>query len=146
MTGAVDLAARVAAGATTAVSITEDTIRAADAAADLNAFISLDESSVRKRAADVDAGGSGPLLGVPIALKDLIDHEGRVTTCGSGFYRESAVRSATVVERIERAGGIVIGRTGLHEFAFGFSSENDWFGPVRNPWDPGTSAGGSSGG
>jgi aspartyl-tRNA(Asn)/glutamyl-tRNA(Gln) amidotransferase subunit A len=51
-----------------------------------------------------------------------------------------------VVRRLEDAGAIIIGRTGLHEFAFGFSSENDWFGPVRNPWDTDTSPGGSSGG
>ena len=83
---------------------------------------------------------------MPVALKDLIDHEGRVTTAGSGFYRETPDRSATIVDRIEAAGGIIIGRTGLHEFAFGFSSENPWSGPVRNPWDPTTSPGGSSGG
>jgi Asp-tRNA(Asn)/Glu-tRNA(Gln) amidotransferase A subunit family amidase len=83
---------------------------------------------------------------VPIALKDLIDEAGVATTAGSSFLREIATRSAPVVERLERAGAVVIGRTGLHEFAYGFSSENDWWGPVRNPWDPGTSPGGSSGG
>ncbi len=50
------------------------------------------------------------------------------------------------VERLEAAGGVIIGRTGLHEFAFGFSSENPWFGPVRNPWNTDQSPGGSSGG
>lgn len=89
---------------------------------------------------------AGPLSGVPIALKDLIDHAGRVTTCGSAFYRETPARSATAVERLEDSGATIIGRTGLHEFAFGFSSENPHFGPVRNPWDPSTSPGGSSGG
>jgi len=88
----------------------------------------------------------GPLAGVPIALKDLIDHEGRVTTCGSAFYRETPSSTATVVRRLEAAGGVIVGRTGLHEWAFGFSSENPHFGPVRNPWDPDTSTGGSSGG
>jgi Asp-tRNA(Asn)/Glu-tRNA(Gln) amidotransferase A subunit family amidase len=117
----------------------------------LNAFTDVDAARALQRAASLDAtvasgGDPGPLAGVPVALKDLIDHAGRVTTCGSGFYRETPDRSATVVERIEAAGGIVIGRTGLHEFAFGFSSENPWFGPVRNPWDPATSPGGSSGG
>lgn len=88
----------------------------------------------------------GPLAGVPIAIKDLIDQAGVTTTCGSSFYRHRAAASATVVGRLEAAGAIIIGRTGLHEFAFGFSSENDWFGPVRNPWDGKTSPGGSSGG
>ncbi len=89
---------------------------------------------------------SGPLSGVPIAIKDLIDHAGRVTTLGSAFYRETPTITATAIQRLEDAGTAVIGRTGLHEFAFGFSSENAHFGPVRNPWDPETSPGGSSGG
>ena len=88
----------------------------------------------------------GPLQGLPVAVKDLIDQEGRLTTCGSAFYRETPNRSASAVSRLESGGATIIGRTGLHEFAFGFSSENPHFGPVRNPWDPATSAGGSSGG
>jgi aspartyl-tRNA(Asn)/glutamyl-tRNA(Gln) amidotransferase subunit A len=83
---------------------------------------------------------------MPIGLKDLLDHEGRITTAGSAFYRHTADRSSPVVSRLEAAGAVIVGRTGLHEFAFGFSSENPHFGPVRNPWDTGTSAGGSSGG
>lgn len=97
---------------------------------------------------DVVAGDpdAGPLGGLPVALKDLIDHKGRITTCGSAFYRENPARSASTVSRLEAAGAVIIGRTGLHEFAFGFSSENPHFGAVRNPWDPATSTGGSSGG
>ncbi|MEX1037531.1 MAG: amidase [Acidimicrobiia bacterium] len=88
----------------------------------------------------------GPLRGVPVALKDLIDQSGKVTTCGSAFYRNTPARTAPAVSRLEAAGAEIIGRTGLHEFAFGFSSENPHFGPVRNPWDAATSPGGSSGG
>lgn len=118
---------------------------------ELNAFVEIDREGALERADSVDAGlraGSpaGPLCGVPIALKDLIDHAGHVTTAGSAFYRHGATVSATVVRRLEAAGAIIIGRTGLHEFAFGFSSENPWFGPVRNPWDRDLSPGGSSGG
>ena len=121
---------------------------------ELNAYTEIaDEAMVRAEAIDdawsdgrVAGTDPGPLAGVPIAVKDLIDQAGVVTTCGSGFYRHRAERSATVVRRLEDAGAIIIGRTGLHEFAFGFSSENDWFGPVRNPWDTDTSPGGSSGG
>ena len=106
----------------------------------LNAFTFVDDEAVEK------AGSGGPLAGVPIGLKDLIDQRGRVTTCGSAFYRETAERSAPLVERLEAAGAVIVGRTGLHEWAFGFSSENPHFGPVRNPWDLETSTGGSSGG
>lgn len=88
----------------------------------------------------------GLLSGVPIAVKDLIDQAGRTTTAGSAFYRHDADTTAPALARLEAAGAVAIGRTGLHEFAFGFSSENPWFGPVRNPWNPDLSPGGSSGG
>ena len=114
---------------------------------DLNAFTELDPEGALCRADLVDAGSrAGSLAGVPIALKDLIDHAGHVTTAGSAFYRKDAAVSAPVVERLEAAGAIIMGRTGLDEFAYGGSSENPWFGVVRNPWDRNLSPGGSSGG
>ena len=116
----------------------------------LNAFTQIDDEAALTRADQLDEVASGdpvgPLAGMPIGIKDLIDHEGRITTAGSAFYRHEADRSSPVVTRLEAAGAVVIGRTGLHEFAFGFSSENPHFGPVRNPWDTDTSPGGSSGG
>ena len=118
---------------------------------EINAFTLIDDERALERAAGIDATiqrgeYAGPLAGVPVALKDLINQEGHTTTCGSAFYREEASTSATCVQRLEDAGAVIIGRTGLHEFAFGFSSENPHFGPVRNPWDTATSPGGSSGG
>jgi len=104
-----------------------------------NIFTSIEEPTISN-------DGTGSLAGTPVALKDLIDQAGRVTTCGSAFYRETPDRTAPAVRRLEDAGATVIGRTGLHEFAFGFSSENPHFGPVRNPWNPARSTGGSSGG
>ena len=117
----------------------------------LNAFTSIDDHGALERAAEIDraagaGGATGVLSGIPIALKDLIDQADRTTTAGSAFYRKTPRRSATCVEAIEDAGGVIIGRTGLHEFAFGFSSENPHWGAVRNPWDTNTSTGGSSGG
>lgn len=117
----------------------------------VNAFTFLDEERALERADEIDARLArddevGPLAGVPIALKDLIDHEGRATTSGSAFYAKIATKTAACVQRLEDAGAVVIGRTNLHEWAFGFNSENEHWGPVRNPWDLTTSAGGSSGG
>jgi aspartyl-tRNA(Asn)/glutamyl-tRNA(Gln) amidotransferase subunit A len=83
---------------------------------------------------------------VPIAVKDIIDHAGRVTTCGSAFYRGLATVTAPSLQALLDAGAVAIGRAGLHEWAFGFSSENPHWGVIRNPWDPTTSPGGSSGG
>ena len=139
-------------GARTARQVVEQYLEAAERLDPaLNAFVEIDRVGALERADSVDArlgagGGAGMLCGVPVALKDLIDQAGYVTTAGSAFYRNRAMVSATVVRRLEDAGAIIIGRTGLHEFAFGFSSENPWFGPVRNPWDRDLSPGGSSGG
>lgn len=113
---------------------------AAARADDTNSFIEVDESVLEV------APRPGPLAGVPLAVKDLIDHAGHTTTAGSAFYRHHAQSSAPAISRLERAGAVVVGRTNLHEFAFGFSSENPWFGPVLNPWDRTLAAGGSSGG
>ncbi|HET9268033.1 MAG TPA: amidase [Vicinamibacterales bacterium] len=117
-----------------------------------NAFISvraeearLDAKTAdRERASGVDRG---PLHGIPISLKDLIDEAGRVTTAASKVLadRVPAV-DAPVVARLRHAGAVVIGRTNLHEFALGTTSEDSAFGPVRNPADLTRSAGGSSGG
>lgn len=117
----------------------------------LNITTLIDEERALARAEELDRlVGSGvdpgPLAGVPVALKDIIDHAGRPTTCGSNFYREIPERSAKVVDRLEAAGAVIVTRTGMHEFAYGFSSENEWTGPVRNPLDPMLSTGGSSGG
>ncbi len=117
----------------------------------LNAFTHLQTAEAAADASRLDAAlaageDPGPLTGAVIALKDLIDEEGQITTAGSSFYRRKANTSATIVSRLHEAGAVILGRTGLHEFAYGFSSENDWFGPVRNPWDQETSPGGSSGG
>lgn len=102
-------------------------------------------TAIHAHAVDMEPA-AGPLAGVPIAVKDLIDHAGATTTAGSAFYRHTATVTAPALARMEEAGAVVVGRTNLHEFAYGFSSENAWFGPVRNPWDRTLSAGGSSGG
>lgn len=113
---------------------------AAARADDTNSFIEVDETVL-----DLDVR-PGPLAGIPVAVKDLIDQAGHTTTAGSAFYRYQAQATAPAIGRLEQAGAVVVGRTNLHEFAFGFSSENPWFGPVLNPWDHSLSTGGSSGG
>lgn len=148
---AVGVARDVRSGAATAVATVTAALERIEAAHHLNAFTRLDSDRALARAEAIDhaiAAGTnpGPLAGVPVALKDLIDQEGLVTTAGSSFLVEPATADAPVVRRLNANGAVIIGRTGLHEFAYGFSSENDWWGPVRNPWDSSTSPGGSSGG
>ena len=148
---ALEIAHRVRVGELSAQELTADTLNALHhRQADLNATTLIDEQALvkaRELDARVAAGEDpGPLCGVPVVLKDVINQAGLPTTCGSAFYRIVPEHSAPVVQRLEAAGAVIVARAGLHEFAFGFSSENQWFGPIRNPHDPTTSPGGSSGG
>lgn len=117
-----------------------------------HAFIRVDEDRARRAAAAADtelAQGTdrGPLHGLPISLKDLIDIEGEPTTAASRVFADRlATRDATVTTRLKAAGAVLIGKTNLHEFALGTTSEDSAYGPVLHPLDLSRSAGGSSGG
>jgi len=118
----------------------------------LNAFITVTEKQARARAQALDrelAAGvdRGPLHGIPIAHKDLISTKGIRTTSGSKLFRDYIPDAdAPVVERLESAGAVMVGKTGLHELAYGVTSDNPHFGTIRNPCDPSRTPGGSSGG
>ena len=89
----------------------------------------------------------GPLHGVPLALKDLIDTAGVPTTAGSALFKDRIpTQDAEVMRRLTAAGAVLLGKQNLHEFAYGGSSMISYFGEVHNPWDPAHIAGGSSGG
>ena len=118
----------------------------------LNAFITVTADAARHRAIELDrefARGidRGPLHGIPIAHKDLMWTRGVLTTSGSKLYADFVPdRDAVVVEKLDRAGAVSLGKTGLHELAYGVTSENPHFGVIRNPRDLERSPGGSSGG
>ena len=119
---------------------------------DLNAFVSVLQDSARKKAKDIDKRVKytqpvGPLAGAVIAIKDNINISGQKTTCASKIL-ESFISpyNATVIEKLESADAILIGKTNLDEFAMGSSNENSAFGPVRNPHNKQKVPGGSSGG
>ena len=133
--------------------LTEETLRrVADANPRLNAFLTVTEAAARARAAVLDdelARGldRGPLHGIPIAHKDNIFTRGVRTTGGSKIFADFVPDyDATIVSQLNDAGANVIGKTGLHEFAYGITSNNPHFGAIRNPWDPERVPGGSSGG
>lgn len=119
---------------------------------EMHAFITIlaEEALAQASLADADIGAGrhrGPLHGVPISLKDLIDVAGIPTTAASRVRAGTvAARDAVVVTRLRRAGAVIVGKCNLHEFAFGTTSEESAFGRTRNPVDPSRSPGGSSGG
>ena len=118
----------------------------------LNAFITVASESALAEARGAErelfrGRRRGALHGMPVALKDNIWTRNLRTTMGSTILREFVPsEDATVVRRLRRAGAIVLGKTNLHEFAYGVTSENPHYGAVRNPWKPERIAGGSSGG
>jgi aspartyl-tRNA(Asn)/glutamyl-tRNA(Gln) amidotransferase subunit A len=89
----------------------------------------------------------GPLHGIPVALKDVFETKGIRTTCGSLLFAQNVpARDSAVAERLASAGAVLVGKTAMHELAYGVTSSNPHFGSVRNPWDPDRVPGGSSGG
>jgi aspartyl-tRNA(Asn)/glutamyl-tRNA(Gln) amidotransferase subunit A len=118
----------------------------------LNAFITVtaEAALAEARAAEIEISRGewrGPLHGIPIAIKDLIDTAGTRTTAASGLYQNRIpTEDAEVVRRLRLAGAVILGKNNLHEFAYGGSSLVSFFGDVHNPWNIGHIAGGSSGG
>jgi aspartyl-tRNA(Asn)/glutamyl-tRNA(Gln) amidotransferase subunit A len=118
----------------------------------LNAFILVMADQARRQARDADrdlAEGRdrGPLQGVPVSIKDLFDLAGTPTTAASRVREHHrAAADAAAVARLRQAGAVFIGKTNLHEFAFGTTNEDSAYGPARNPYDRSRSPGGSSGG
>lgn len=148
-----EITGRIARGELKSERLTEECLaRIAALNPKLNAFITVtaDEALAQARRADQDIAAGrhhGPLHGIPVSLKDLIDQEGVTTTAGSLVRKNCvATKDAVVTKRLRTAGCVFVGKTNLHEFAFGTTSEDSGFGPVRNPHDDSRSPGGSSGG
>ncbi len=118
----------------------------------LRSFITVTAGYALERARVADAElrtgrDRGPLHGIPIAVKDLFATRGVLTTAGSKVFANLVPEyDSTTVERLEKAGAVMLGKLNMHELAYGITSANPYFGAVRNPWNPEHSPGGSSGG
>ena len=149
MTTIAEITEKITRGETSARTEVEAALNAAEKLNDeLNAFLEIDRAGALKRADAIDQKrGSGPLNGIPVAIKDNICVRGMQTSCGShilGPYKPPY--NATAIDRLLDAGAVIIGKTNCDEFAMGSSNENSAFGPVKNPWDTSRVPGGSSGG
>ncbi len=118
---------------------------------DLNCFISVTEEAAISKAQEIDneisKGVIKPLSGLPIAQKDIFCTKGVKTSCGSKMLDNFiSPYDATVIEKLNNAGTIMLGKTNMDEFAMGSSNETSFYGPVKNPWDKDYVPGGSSGG
>ena len=118
---------------------------------ELNAFITVDAERSLSDARTADrrraAGEGGPLLGIPVAHKDIFCTQGMLTTCGSRMLANFvSPYDAHVIEQFGKAGAVMLGKTNMDEFAMGSSNESSYFGPVCNPWLKSAAPGGSSGG
>jgi amidase len=117
----------------------------------LNAVVTLNERALDDaRALDdriAKGGDAGPLVGLPVGIKDVTEVQGLRTTYGSPLYKDHVpTEDALVVKRFRKAGAVILGKTNTPEFAAGGNTFNDVFGRTRNPWDPSRGAGGSTGG
>ncbi len=148
-----DLLAKLNALELTSVEVTRaflDRIEAHDH--QIGAFLCVDAEVALRQAADVDrrrksGAPIGPLGGLPVAIKDLLATEGDVTRCASRILQEfRPPYSATVVEKLRAADGVILGKTNMDEFAMGGSTENSAYQLTRNPWNTSRIPGGSSGG
>ena len=148
-----EIAKRLASREISAVELAQDTLARIDAGRELNAFLHVDADLTLAEARQADAwrdaglAESKPLLGVPIAHKDIFVTRGWRSTAGSKILANyQSPFDATVVENLRAAGMVCVGKLNCDEFAMGSSNENSAFGPVKNPWDTTRIPGGSSGG
>jgi aspartyl-tRNA(Asn)/glutamyl-tRNA(Gln) amidotransferase subunit A len=144
---------RLRAGDVTSEQVTEECLQRIEADnRRLNAFITVMADDARRRAREADAElaagrDRGALHGVPVSIKDLFDVRGVPTTAASRVRDgHVAERDAPAIAHLLQAGAVLVGKTNLHEFAFGTTNEDSAFGAARNPHDPARSPGGSSGG
>jgi len=147
-----ELSTRLSRGECSSLDIVNDLLTAIDAVdSKVGAYLTLDRNSALEQARAADAarasGKDHPMLGIPVAIKDLLNVKGQPCTCSSKILEGyTAPYDATVIARLRDAGAVLLGRVNMDEFAMGSSTENAALGKTSNPWNLGHVPGGSSGG
>ncbi|MCU0857636.1 MAG: Asp-tRNA(Asn)/Glu-tRNA(Gln) amidotransferase subunit GatA [Pontiellaceae bacterium] len=148
----VELSGMLERGECTSVEIVSDVLAAIDARdGKINAYLTIDRESALAQAEAADraraVGKTGPLLGIPLAIKDLLNVKGQPCTCSSKILEGyTAPYDATAITKLREAGAVFLGRVNMDEFAMGSSTESSAFKKTRNPWNTDCVPGGSSGG
>ena len=150
---ALELSEKIKAGRITVREAAEAALRRAkDVEPAINSYVTIDEESVYRQAEAVqkriDSGElTGPLAGVPVAIKDNMCIKGELTTCSSRMLSNfKPTYTAQAVENMKKAGVVIIGKTNMDEFAMGSTTETPYYGPTKNPHNTAHVPGGSSGG
>ncbi len=150
---AVEIGRKIREKELTAVEATQAVLDQIDRVEDtVHAYVTVDKEGALKKAAEIhkkieNGELTGPLAGVPVAIKDNMCTEGMLTTCSSRIlYNFVPTFTAEAVKRLEDAGAVIIGKTNMDEFAMGSTTETSAYGVTRNPWNPEHVPGGSSGG
>lgn len=150
---AVELGKKIKAGEVTVMEATEAALaRIQTLDSDYNCFVTVDAEGARKQAEAVqkkidDGELTGPLAGVPVAIKDNMCTKGLLTTCSSKILSNfHPTYTAEAVVQLEKAGAVIVGKTNMDEFAMGSTTETSYYGETKNPWDITKVPGGSSGG
>lgn len=146
-----ELAKGLRAGEFSSVELTQTYLKRIHQHSALNAYVTVTDEQALQQAQAADAklasGDTSLLTGIPIAQKDIFCTLGVKTTCGSKMLDNFiAPYNATVVDKLNQAGAVMLGKVNMDEFAMGSSNETSYYGPVKNPWNTGTVPGGSSGG
>lgn len=152
--GATELGGRIKSGEVSVAEAAKDALAQINAVEkDINSYVTvLDEGVIMKKAVEIQEGiasgmYTGPLAGVPVAIKDNMCTKGILTTCSSRILSNfEPMYTAEAVLNLEKAGALIIGKTNMDEFAMGSTTETSYYGPTRNPWNKGHVPGGSSGG
>ncbi|MCK4565306.1 MAG: Asp-tRNA(Asn)/Glu-tRNA(Gln) amidotransferase subunit GatA [Verrucomicrobia bacterium] len=147
-----ELAEKLASGECSSVDIVNDVFASIEATdGTIGAYLTLDRDSALEQAKAADAsraaGETSPMLGIPVAIKDLLNVKGQPCTCSSKILEDyTAPYDATVIAKLREAGAVLLGRVNMDEFAMGSSTENAALGKTSNPWNTDHVPGGSSGG